>query len=252
MFMRFVHLSIKKEYENTFRQIYNIVVLPKLGKMEGCKMAGLIKSNEDDGDFISISLWDKKNQAEKYEKSDAYKYLSNQIKQFLSESSEWKLQLSDDYKIEYKPTKDSPLKQNYAIAVSTQNAASSPVPPGGMYIKIVSLNIQPDKVKEFRNIFAREIIPELELAEGCSFAYLIKSMKQPNEFLNISVWESKEFAERHESSEKFGKLMSKINHTLSKFYLWKMELEKKSKGKVETSEDIKIDDYTMITGKSFN
>jgi len=31
-----------------------------------------------------------------------------------------------------------------------------------------------------------------------------------------------------------------------------MELEQGSKGKVETSEDMKMDNYTMITGKSFN
>ena len=31
-----------------------------------------------------------------------------------------------------------------------------------------------------------------------------------------------------------------------------MELEQESKGKIETSEDIKIDYYTVVTGKSFN
>jgi len=31
-----------------------------------------------------------------------------------------------------------------------------------------------------------------------------------------------------------------------------MGLEQESKGKVETSEDMKIDNYTMVTGKSFH
>jgi len=252
MFMRLLHLSINREYESAFRQIYNIVILPQLEKMDGCKMAGLIKSNSAKGKFVSITLWDEKNQAEKYEKSAVFKNLSDQIIPFLSESSEWKLQLSDDYKFEYKPVIEPPLKENYAVAVSTHNAECAPVSAGGMYIRIVSLKIQSGKVEEFKNIFSNEIIPVLELTEGCSFVYLIESIKEENEFLSITVWEEKSFADEHETSEQFAELISKVEHTFSKYYLWKMELEQKSKGKIETSEDMKIDNYTMITGKSFS
>ena len=64
--MQLLHLSINGEYENVFRQFYNTIVLPQLQKMDGCKMAGLIKSNTNKGKFVSLTLWDAKNQAEKY------------------------------------------------------------------------------------------------------------------------------------------------------------------------------------------
>lgn len=252
MFMRLVHLSIDGEQENTFRQFYNTIVLPQLQKMEGCKMAGLIKSNADTGKFVSLTLWDEKNQAEKYENSNVYKNLSEQVSQFLSESSEWKIQLSDDYRLEYKPASEAPVKRNYAVAVSTNNTKSSPVQRSGMYIRIVSVKIQPGKVEEFKNLYLKEVIPVLESTKGCSFTYLIESVKEDNEFLSISVWEDKSFADQYEASGKFDELTAKVKHTFSKFYLWKMELEQESKGKVETSEDMKIDNYTMVTGRSFS
>jgi quinol monooxygenase YgiN len=233
------------------KQFYDAFVLPQLQKMDGCRMASLIKSHSAKGVFISLTLWDEKNQAEKYEKSEAYKNLMAQIKDFLSESSEWKIQLSEDYKLEYKPTYQAPIKDNYAVAVKTNNSGSSPKQPAGMYIRIVSLKIQPDKIDEFKEIYSREIIPALESTRGCSVAYLTESLKNTNEFLSISLWENKEFAEEYEASGKFEELTAKIRYTFSKFYLWKTELEEKTKGKVETSEDMKIDKYTAITGKSF-
>ena len=252
MFMRLVHLSINGEYERTFRQFYNTIALPQLQNMEGCKMAGLIKSNTDKGQFISLTLWDEEKQAENYEKSKVYENLSEQVTHFLAESSEWKIQLSNDYRLEYKPATEASVKRNYAVAVSTKKTASSLKQQSGMYTKIVSAKIQQDKIQEFKTLYSEEVIPELENTEGCSFAYLIESLKEENEFLSISVWEDKSFAEEYEASGKFEELTAKVKHTFSKFYLWKMGLEQESKGKVETSEDMKIDNYTMVTGKGFN
>jgi len=56
MFVRFVHLAINGEYENAFRHFYYTIVLPQLQKMDGCKMAGLIKSNAEKGKFNSLTL----------------------------------------------------------------------------------------------------------------------------------------------------------------------------------------------------
>ena len=251
MFLRLVQLSINTEYESTFRQVYNIVVLPQLQRLVGCRMAGLIKSNTERGKFISLTLWDKKKQAEDYEKSEVSKKLSEHIEQFLSESSEWKLQLSEDSKVEYKPVLESPSRTNYVVAVRSHNNKSKLAESTGMYIRIVSVKIQPDKIKEFKKIYSKEILPNLETAEGCSFAYLTENLKNDSEFLSFSVWEDKSFADQYELSGKFTQLTDKVKHTFSKFYLWKMELEQSSKGKINTSEDMKIDNYTLITGKSF-
>jgi heme-degrading monooxygenase HmoA len=252
MFMRLVQLSINGEYESSFRQLYTISVLPQLQKMDGCKMADLIKSNSEKGKYISLTFWEDEKQAEKYEKSDAFKNLTAQVNMFLTESSEWKVQLSEDYRLEYKPVLDTPYRKNYSVFANTQNKNIINYEKTGMFTRIVSFKIEQKKIEEFKNIYSSEIIPILEATKGCSFAYLTEGIKDKNEFLSITIWEEKSFADSYENSEKFLEQMEKVRPTLSKFYLWKMNLEQNNKGKIETSEDMKVDNYTIITGKRFN
>ena len=73
-----------------------------------------------------------------------------------------------------------------------------------------------------------------------------------DEFLSVSIWSSKADAEEYENSGMFEDLTKKIKHTFSHFYLWKMALEQESKRQIQTSEDMKIDHYTMVAGKSFS
>lgn len=252
MFMRLVHLSISKEYESSFRQLYIISVLPQLQKMEGCKMADLIKSISEEGKYISLTLWDEEQQAEKYENSEAFKNLSAQVNMFLSESSEWKVQLTDNYKLEYKPMVETPFRKNYSVSASTKTKNIANISQSGMFTRIVSFKIESEKLEEFKKVYTNEIIPFLEATKGCSFAYLTEGLKDENEFLSVTVWENKSYADNYESSGAFLDQFEKVRHTFSKFYLWKMELEQNSSGKVETSEDMKVDNYTVITGKRFN
>lgn len=252
MFMRLVHLSISGKYESSFKQLYNISVLPQLQKMDGCKMADLIKSNNEKGKYISLSLWEKEAQAEKYEKSEVYKNLSSQVNLFLSESSEWKVKLSNNYELEYKPVLETPLRINYAVSASKQTSGMDYATKSGMFIRIVSLKIEFEKLEEFKMIYTTDIIPALEKTVGCSFVYLTEGINDANEFLSVTVWEDKSSADNYETSGKFLEQIQKVRHTFSKFYLWKMELEQNSVKKVETSEDMKVDNYTVITGKNFN
>jgi len=146
---------------------------------------------------------------------------------------------------------ETPLKKNYVVPVRSYNKISPSSNPRGMYTRIVSIKIQPGKIEEFKNLYSAEIIPVIESMQGCIFAYLLEGLKDENEFLSISAWEDKSFVDEYEAKGKFTFLISKVKHTFSKFYLWKMELEQNKKGKVETSEDMKIDNYTMVTGKNF-
>jgi hypothetical protein len=46
-------------------------------------------------------------------------------------------------------------------------------------------------------------------------------------------------------------LVEKIRHTFSQFYLWKMALEKDYSAKVKTTDDLKVQAYNLVSGKSF-
>ena len=250
MYMRFLHLSVNPDVEKQFQQFYKTTVIPELQKMSGCKLVGLIKSGEESGQFISLTLWAEKSQAENYEKGEVFQKLATQVEEFLSESSEWKVQLSDNLELEYKQSSEAMKKDDYAVAVKTSKSDFAPEEPKGMYIRIVSHKIQEGKTEEFKMIYSEKIIPVLQSTKGCKFVYLSEDMKEENSFLSITIWDDKSFADEYESSGKFEELISKIRHTFSQFYLWKMALEQDSKSKIKTSEDLKVDHYTLIEGKS--
>lgn len=251
MYMRFLQLSVNPDVEKQFQQFYKSVVISELQQMNGCKLAGLIKSNNEEGQFISLTLWEGKDHAEYYEKSKVFKSLSEQSGLFLLSSSEWKIQLSDKLELEYKPVSTAPVKKDYVVtAISNLNPASQEQ-SSGMFVRIVSAKIQEGKIKEFKNIYSTEIIPVLQSTTGCRFVYLSESMKNENEFLSITIWDDKSYADKYEASGQFNKLVSKVKHTFSQFYLWKVALEKESKDIIQTSDDMKVDNYTMVTGKSF-
>jgi len=251
MYMRFLHLSVNPEVEKPFQQFYKTIVITELQKMPGRKLAGLIKSGEESGQFISLTLWAEKSQAEEYENGEVFQKLYTQVEEFLSESSEWKIQLSDKNELEYKPASETPVKDDYAVAVKTSKTEFAPDEPKGMYIRIVSHKIQEGKVEEFKKIYSDEIIPALQSTKGCKFVYLSEDMKTENQFLSITIWDNKSCADEYETNGEFDELISKIRHTFSQFYLWKMALEQDSKSKIKTSEDLKVDHYTLIEGKNF-
>lgn len=252
MYMRFLQLSVNPDVEKQFQQFYKTVVISELQQMNGCKFAGLIKSNNEEGQFISLTLWEEKDQAEYYEKSKVFKSLSEQSELFLLSSSEWKIQLSDELELEYKPVSTAPVKKDYVVAAISNSNQASQEHSSGMFVRIVSAKIQSGKIKEFKNIYSADIIPVLQSTAGCRFAYLSESMKHENEFLSITIWDDKSYADEYEASGQFNELVSKLKHTFSQFYLWKIALEKESRDKIQTSDDMKIDHYTMVTGKSFN
>lgn len=252
MYMRFLRLSVKPNVEIQFQQFYKTIVINEIQKMDGCRLAVLIKNSNEEGQFISLTLWDEKHQAEFYEKSKVFAILSDQSKHFLFGSNEWKVQLSEDLQLEYKSVSDKPVKKDYFVAaISNSNIVHKENSPG-MYVRIVSAKIQEGKTSEFKDLYSAEIIPILRATTGCHSAYLSESMNHKNEFLSITIWDDKSSADEYEAGGQFDKLVAKVKHTFSQFYLWKVALEQESNDKIQTSDDLKIDHYTMVTGKSFN
>jgi quinol monooxygenase YgiN len=252
MYMRLLQIMVNPDFEMQFQHFYQFTVIPELQNLEGCQLVNLIKASNQPGEFISLTLWEEKQQAEQYVKSNVYKKLSEEIKPFLSQSNEWKVQLSEDLQLEYKPSSKSTTVRDYVVALQTSPDRSSLKEENDLFVRIVSVKIQEGKVDEFKDIYSSEIMPALQASKGCLYAFLNENLKEMDEFLSVSIWKSKADADEYENSGKFDELTNKVKHTFSHFYLWKMALEQKTEGKIRTSEDMKIDHYTMIAGKSFN
>ena len=251
MFMRFLQIKIKEDFTAQFQHFYENTVLSDLQNVQGCLFAGLIKSGPEGNDFVSITFWKTQEQAENYENSSVFTNLIEQAKPFLSESTEWKIQLSDKMELEYAPVIEEPVIKKYSVADIAEDSEKISLKNPQMYIRIVSMKIQDGKLDEFKELYHNKVIPALKSTQGCRHIFLTQSVQEKDEFISVTIWNSKKDADAYEASGKFAELVSKLEETFSQFYLWKMQLEKDYSAKVKTSDDMKVEKYNLITGKSF-
>ena len=251
MFMRFIQLKINMDYREIIKQFYNDSIIPELQKINGCLFAGLIQSNRSSDELISMTLWKTKAQAEAFEKSEVFQKLMKRFKPFLSESSEWKIQLSEDLQVQYTPVQEEPVLSEFEVTAQSSKSGGEALENPRMYVRLVSLKLQEDKVDEFRRIYIDQIIPALNAWQGCQYAYLIESLRHRNEIISVTIWENKKDADVYEESGKFAELIDKVKHTFSEFYRWKMALEKNIGGEVRTSDDMKVDYYGVVSARRF-
>ncbi len=250
MFMRLVQLNVERPVISEFREAYNRDVIERLQKTDGCRFAGLIESGAEECEFISLTLWDKQEQAESYEKGGVYEELLGKIRQYLQNSSEWKIQLSENLELEYQQVSEEPVIKKYAVRAQADKSDTRSI-DSRLYVRIVSLSIQEGKEEEFKQIYTDEIIPALLTTEGCKYAYLTQSVQDKSGFISVTIWDSKGDADLYESSGKFDALVNKVSHTFSQFYRWKMALERDYSANIKTSEDMKVESYNLVTGKNF-
>jgi len=249
--MRFLQLKIKPDSVNSFKDFYESDVMYELHNTPGCLFAGLIKSKPEENEFISLTFWETQEQAEQYETIGAFKKLFEQAKAYLFESTEWKVQLSEDMELKYGPVEEEPVIKKYVVAAQNSDGDEFLTHSSNMHVRVLSLIIQVDKLEEFKKLYSEIIIPALKSVKGCRYIYLTESISEKNEFISVTIWDSKEDADKYESTGKFQELTNKVKHTFSQLYLWKMSLEKDYNAKVKTSEDFKVELYNIVTGKSF-
>lgn len=149
--------------------------------------------------------------------------------------------------------------KSYAADVPVNNKSGLPSGrAGSMYLRIVSMRINPEKIQEFVEIYEQEVIPALRLVEGCLDAYLAEGVKGDNELLSITIWDGLEHAKTYEATGEFDKLKQRVQHTFSNLALWKMGLDEAPSTKAQgmakravTSDDVAVRTYSMVVGKAF-
>ncbi len=55
----------------------------------------------------------------------------------------------------------------------------------------------------------------------------------------------------HESGDEYKEMLDKVKHTFSHFYLWRMSLEQGHNRTIKSTDEMKIEHYDVVTGKSF-
>jgi quinol monooxygenase YgiN len=259
MFMRLVQMRVNPDKILEFEKAYERTIIPALQSTPGCVYAGLVQSLEEENDGISITLWTHQGDALAYEQSGKYAASLEALRPFFCDSSEWRLQLSVDLRLEFWPVAPEPVVKSYATDFSVTKASRLPAGRvGSMYLRIVSMKLNPEKKHEFVEIYHREIIPGLRQVAGCLDAYLAEGIREGNELLSITLWSGLEHAKAYEATGEFDRLKQKVQHTFSNLALWKMALDEvplpEAHGitkRAVTRDEVAVRTYSMVLGRAF-
>lgn len=251
MYMRLVQVKVKPDRLGEQRRMYDEEVIPVLQKVPGCLFANLIESEHHPGECISMTLWHSREEAEQYERSGTFHELLRRASPFLAESSEWKIHLSEDLTLQYEPVPQEPVVKKYEVTASDNAGLPSRRQSTALFVRIVSPQIREEKLGEFKRIYTDQVLPTLRQVKGCRYAYLTENAQEEHRVISVTIWDSKQDAEAYEQGGVFAALKAKLEHTFAEVYQWKMQLEKDSGGQVVTSEEMTVDGYRVVAGKSF-
>lgn len=247
MFMRFVDLTIKPESASAFVRFYEHRIGPTLRAVDGCRFATLIHNTDVTGDFMSFTLWESAEKAHAWEASSEYTSLIAENEPFEAVSTEWKIQLSADNTLEYRPVREEPVVQAMPVVAGSPEENVIPELTDNTYLRILHSKVLPGKFQELSTLYNNELVPALLKVDGCRAAFLI-GMEEKHEGLSITVWDSHEQAIAYESSGKFPELLSRAEPMLSSLYQWKMTLNPTTRERTRTSDEVTVKGYTVVAG----
>ena len=80
MWVRLTFAKIQLEKMDELRQIYNEDIVPTVGAQKGNVDVFFLESVDEEGEVISFTSWDTKEDGDKYENSGTYAELVNKVK----------------------------------------------------------------------------------------------------------------------------------------------------------------------------
>lgn len=66
-----------------------------------------------------------------------------------------------------------------------------------MYAQLITVNIKPDKIDEFKDLYGEYINPEIKSQKGYKNFYLLID-RENSRAVSVTIWEDREAAERNE------------------------------------------------------
>jgi|WetSurMetagenome_2_1015567.scaffolds.fasta_scaffold22730_4 quinol monooxygenase YgiN len=250
MFMRLVQVRVREGFLPAVTRLYSRAIAPALATAPGCRYAGLLQSVHHSDECLSLTVWDSEADANAYEQSGLFSTLIDQTRPFQAESSELRLQLSQDLKLEYLPVPGTPVVSSLPVAAA-QTSPPGEHPLRTLWVRVVSLKIRPGKREEFKALYADKAIPALRGLKGCVYVYLAEKEDAPDEVLSFTGWDSRENAERYERGGMFDQLLESQKALLSNMYQLKRAMQGEGVGPTVTSDDVRVESYTVLVEESF-
>ena len=84
MFVRLTYFGFKPDKLKELKKFYNEVAIPTLKKQKGNLECRLLEPVDKKEDYISMTTWEKKENADAYHNTGVYKDLVDQVRPFFS------------------------------------------------------------------------------------------------------------------------------------------------------------------------
>lgn len=96
-----------------------------------------------------------------------------------------------------------------------------------MWIRLIEVRIQPEKLDEARKIYNEEIVPVIKAQKGNIDVFLMESQDRPNQVISFTSWESQEDGDTYEGSGTYVKMVNKVKHAFVGMpTLWSYEVQR--------------------------
>jgi quinol monooxygenase YgiN len=250
MFLRFVKVKIRPNKAGEFEQFYDEHVRPELQRTPGCLFAALMSSQSDVIEAVSMTIWDTRGDAERYERSGIYQSILDEARPFVLESDEWRMRLHDADALLDRVHADEPAVTSYPIQTGDPDHIPDVPHAQHYYLRIVSARVKPGLLYRMITAYEEQIVPVLTKVDGCHTAFLARGHADPQHVLSITLWDSAEKAEAYEKSGLFQEMYEKAKPMLSSFSEWKMALDPNQPDEPE-ADDLDISGWQVVSSSEF-
>jgi heme-degrading monooxygenase HmoA len=96
LYVRLVAAKIKQGKSKELEKRYQEEILPALGSVVGFRGGFLVEGFQNPGDWISITIWEREEDAIRYELSGTFEELAGKVSDLLSTSHQWRMSLTSD------------------------------------------------------------------------------------------------------------------------------------------------------------
>ncbi len=95
LYVRIVSVQVASERRSEFEALYRGTILPAVAAFAGCRGAFLAASARDPNEMLSITVWDREENATRYEMSGEFERLTERARATFSPLRQWQLTLRD-------------------------------------------------------------------------------------------------------------------------------------------------------------
>lgn len=243
MYLRILKFDTQGADLHAVQAFYQERVLPLLQQQSACRFASLLQATSQDEECISMTLWDSPEEADSYEKSDAYRQLVADGSQLVSGAAEWRVRLAESTGLPPVEPSQQAVSDAFTVEAGDDDLPVDEL-PSRLYLRVVSVRVKPEKWDELIDLYNSTVMPTLRSTQGCRAAFLVEALRDPDQALSVSIWNREEDAIRYEMSGTFDNLTRKLKKTLEGSTKWKVSM-----GPVGDATGPPVKGYKQIVGE---